>query len=398
MAYKTNPFLSDKDRKKKSNQESTVWSEIIDQRVKDDYYNSLEGSTGQNEREVQTWKEINALPPSPSMAKFNASSGNDSLPKLPTKETKDNFLSDSYMSSLKNYQKYMNNKRDNLPNTVNKVWNNTLDPVIYGFEKAKEGIPFLDRLMQSSGESFAGKGSVKDWEGNTVEKRDSGNIGNFLADAGGTVLGMKSLNIGGTNLLDATDEWGVKAGQKVANALGNKANTVGGKVLSSMARGAVDNGVGDTMMSMANTLNPIENAKEGLQGALGGATLFGAGKGASELLNATKGINIPKMPTKDAITKVIPKSDSINNEIITMPIEKSFEDYGVGAELFNKKPNKKASRRIDGEFTFIPNPPSKVEQVDDLLTKVDEVATDGVKPTLNLPKQATSEVLSLIHI
>lgn len=397
MAYKTNPFLSDKDRKKKSNQESTVWSEIIDQKVKDDYYGSLEGSTGQNEREVQTWKEINSLPPSPSMAKFNTSSGNDSLPKLPTKETKDNFLSDSYLNSLKDYQKYMNNKRDNLPKTVNKVWNNTLDPVIYGFEKAKEGIPFLDRLMQSSGESFAGKGSVKDWEGNTVEKRDSGKIGNFLADAGGTVLGMKSLNIGSTNLLDATDEWGVKAGQKVANALGNKANTVGGKVLSSMARGAVDNGVGDTMMSMANTLNPIENAKEGLQGALGGATLFGVGKGASELLNATKGINIPKMPTKDAITKVIPKSDSINNEIITMPIERSFEDYGVGAELFNKKPNKKASRRIDGEFTFIPNPPSKVEQLDlpqasDLLTKVDEVATDGVKPTLDLPKQATSEV------
>lgn len=299
MSYKNNPFLSSKDREKKEKEERNVYSDIIDQKIKGDYYKSLEGSNGQSESEKETERTYNALPPSPALRMKEYEDREVSVSSNKS-EVKDN--------SFKRFKEDINKERTKTPEWFNKILNNTVDPIAYGYENTVMKNPLSQRIMTKSGETVVGKGGLKNIDGSKVEAKDSGKVGNFIADSAGTLLGMKSLNVGGESLLDATDKLGVKASELASRKLGNK---LGGKVASSMIRGAVDSGSGEAALALANGENAIE---KGLEGALGGAALFGAGKLGGELSSkvANKIVNVPSS-IKNAEPPIPKTSDIIKN-------------------------------------------------------------------------------------
>lgn len=284
-----NPFItSEKEKKsyqkKRDNDVAGRYTDIISEmsRRQNNSY-TPEGESP----DVMKWQpsDVGEYKPRESAAFKEYLGREEKVPDFKPTEQKDN----TGYKTLDEFREYMNKKRGN--NVIGKVLNYTLDPIVYASEK----IPFIDRTLDSAREGFAGKGSSVNWDGSEKEKKDLGTIGNFAADSIGTLAAMKALNVDGESLLNATDRVGVKAGEKVSKMLGNKANSIGGKVISSMARGAVDNGSGDLLMSMTDTLNPEENLKAGASGALGGALLFGAGTGVKE------GLKNIKLPSKNPI-------------------------------------------------------------------------------------------------
>lgn len=192
------------------------------------------------------------------------------IPDVPTK------------SGLDAYKEKMNKARgDKLPSFLKPLYDKVLDPVAYGIDKTLYGNPLSQRTMVKAGETLAGKGSMMDYDGTKLEAKDAGKIGNFLADSAGTLAGM-SVPMANGNLLNFTDKFGAKTGDFVARKLPKSLNPTLSKVSSSMARGAVDNALGDVIINHDDkTLG--DTFKTATKSALGGAILFGAGKTLSDL-------------------------------------------------------------------------------------------------------------------
>ncbi len=244
------------------------------------------------------------------------------IPEVPTK------------SGLEAYKEKMNKARgDKFPSFLKPLYDKVLDPVAYGIDKTLYGNPLTQRTMVKAGETLAGKGSMMDYDGTKLEAKDAGKIGNFLADSAGTLAGMAVTPTGGGNsLLNATDDIGLKAGEFVSKKLPSKLNPTLSKVVPSMARGAVDNGLGDMAFSIRDGKSLGDTLKAGGTGALGGAVLFGAGKGIGEGLSNVKGIKKPSLelpttkPTIEVKKPVVANMGKIEPNIPTLPKINPYEN------------------------------------------------------------------------
>lgn len=305
MSYKENPFLTDKDRKKKMEYSNYRYGNEIDrimtEQMKNNFTpselgyennfkaqsNSYDSNVNSKKMSYESESYINDFKKSSEDKLFSQTmameedtkqkkSKNPYVRKGLHEETEIDGNSENYLDNLDNYTDYLNKQRKGSEG-VNKLFNNSLDLVGYGYEKVLDKVPFLDRLTQKSGETLYGRGSSVEWDGTKKELADSGAVGNFIADSAGTLVGMKALNVNGETLLNATDRLGEKASSAVLNKIGT---SKGSQIVASMARGAVDNGIGDAVLSLSSGDNPL---KEGLRSATGGALLFGGGKALGQI-------------------------------------------------------------------------------------------------------------------
>lgn len=163
------------------------------------------------------------------------------------------------------------------------------------------------RLLTKTGEFIAGKGSMVNGTGKALEPMSTGNkIADTITDVGANLFGSAFVGPGnGTNLLNATDDVAQYVGNKVLSKTVPKLspmvkdtealmspllNTSANKLLPTLARGAVDAGVGSSLEDFSRGENLETIGRNAVTNAAGGAALFGAGKVISELL-PKKGLN-----------------------------------------------------------------------------------------------------------
>lgn len=310
-----------------------------------------------------------------------------SIPDIPNIPTK---------GSLEEYKQKMNKARgDKLPSLLKPLYDNVLDPAAYYIDKTLYGNPLSQRTMVKAGETLAGKGSMMDYDGTKLEAKDAGKIGNFLADSAGTLLGMKSLPIGNGNLLDLTDKAGVKASEFAAKKLPSTLNPTLSKVIPSMARGAVDNGLGDMAFSIRDGKSLGDTLKAGGTGALGGALLFGAGKGIGEGISNFKGTKkMPELPktseiaTKPKITNVRSLSP-LNPEPKLENIMPEIKEANMSVAP-SKKPSIPQFEKINNEVATTGNVTGPTQ-------KVSEFKTNTMRNSPMLDTKETQKVIDDIH-
>lgn len=134
-------------------------------------------------------------------------------------------------------------------------------------------IPAVNKFFKGVDDKLFGGGLYADKAGPNLYTPEGGNkVVNKIAEMAGNMVGLAGTTSGGgVNLLNATDDIGLLAGRKVAEKTANK-------LLPTLARGAVDGGLGNAYEATLTGKNGKEIASEGLSGAVGGAALFGAGK------------------------------------------------------------------------------------------------------------------------
>lgn len=307
------------------------------------------------------------------------------IPDVPTK------------SGLEAYKEKMNKARgDKLPSFLKPLYDKVLDPVAYGIDKTLYGNPLTQRTMVKAGETLAGKGSMMDYDGTKLEAKNAGKIGNFVADSAGTLLGMKSLPIGNGNLLDLTDKAGVKASEFAAKKLPSTLNPTLSKVLPSMARGAVDNGLGDMAFSVRDGKSLGDTLKTGGASALGGALLFGAGKGIGEGISNLKGIKkVPELPKVTGEIATKPKITDIKHLSPLNP-EPKLENIMPEIKEANMSvtPSKKPSLP---QFEKVNNEVATTGNVTGPQQKVSEFKTNTMRNSPMLDTKETQRVIDDIH-
>lgn len=151
-------------------------------------------------------------------------------------------------------------------------------------------IPVLNRFLDGAAKSFGGEKAIAKNSPLEGYSKDTGSkIINKLADMGGTMAGLASVNTGtpGQNLLNFGDDIAAKVGGKVTEKIGNN---VAGRILGGAARGAADNAMGN-MADDIRFNNGDDLLGSAAEGALGGALFGGAFKGVSEGARGVKNLS-----------------------------------------------------------------------------------------------------------
>lgn len=278
------------------------------------------------------------------------------------------------LGGLDKYRAQMEQERGSTPSFLKPLYKNVLDPLSYGIENTLYKNPLSQRTLVKAGETLAGPGSMKNYDGSTLQAKDAGAIGNFLSDSAGLIAGMALTPTGGAkSLLGATDEAGLKASEFITKRLPQATPKLAKSLLPSMTRGAVDNALGDIALSDRDNENLAQTLGTGARSALGGAALFGLGKAGGNILKEInlpqlKGLNKAQIQPIDITPKVERNTVKISNLEDLKPIT-----------LESNLPYKKSQgNTTKPEFT----------KIGDILqnTKIDEVAADGKNPLLNTDK------------
>lgn len=151
-------------------------------------------------------------------------------------------------------------------------------------------VPVLNRFLDGAAKSFGGEKAIAKNSPLEGYSKDTGSkIINKLADMGGTMAGLASVNTGtpGQNLLNFGDDIAAKVGGKVTEKIGNN---VAGRILGGAARGAADNAMGN-MADDIRFNNGDDLLGSAAEGALGGALFGGAFKGVSEGARGVKNLS-----------------------------------------------------------------------------------------------------------
>ena len=211
-----------------------------------------------------------------------------------------------------NYQKSQQAKKDSVSNVLNKhgylekgstdeeaneYYSNVMKDMGYSDEDINKSLGFGGEVALNKG--FLGKvnssirnavapgaDDVMQMVVNENEKNRGSKFGNFASGLVGNTIGL-AMNPGGgtaqgTTLLNAADGLAEGVASKVAPKLGN---SIAGKVGTNAIRGAVDGGVGGVLDTFRG--DDSENlASNVVNGALGGALMFGGQKALGEVKNS----------------------------------------------------------------------------------------------------------------
>lgn len=211
-----------------------------------------------------------------------------------------------------NYQKSQQAKKDSVSNVLNKhgylekgstdeeaneYYSNVMKDMGYSDEDINKSLGFGGEVALNKG--FLGKvnssirnavapgaDDVMQMVVNENEKNRGSKFGNFASGLVGNTIGL-AMNPGGgtaqgTTLLNAADGFAEGVASKVAPKLGN---SIAGKVGTNAIRGAVDGGVGGVLDTLRG--DDSENlASNVVNGALGGALMFGGQKALGEVKNS----------------------------------------------------------------------------------------------------------------
>ena len=214
-----------------------------------------------------------------------------------------------------NYQKSQQAKKDSVSNVLNKhgylekgstdeeaneYYSNVMKDMGYSDEDINKSLGFGGEVALNKG--FLGKvnssirnavapgaDDVMQMVVNENERNRGSKFGNFASGLVGNIIGL-AMNPGGgtaqgTTLLNAADGFAEGVASKVAPKLGN---SIAGKVGTNAIRGAVDGGVGGVLDTLRG--DDSENlASNVVNGALGGALMFGGQKALGEVKNSIGG-------------------------------------------------------------------------------------------------------------
>lgn len=198
-----------------------------------------------------------------------------------------------------------------LNSNVNKGWEGfakIVSPITKSMKFIDESIaknPFLNNINVTAGETVLGKGNLAPDATGYKYSRSTGNkVADFASSTIGNIGGLKATPVdfsGQNNLLNFSDDIAEYGARKIATKLPPLPLPPAIKNIGMAAtRGAIDGGLGDVANAMRFDEDPKEIAKQGLQGALGGALMFGTGKAIGEGTNAIrKGLDLPKINSMD---------------------------------------------------------------------------------------------------
>lgn len=211
-----------------------------------------------------------------------------------------------------NYQKSQQAKKDSVSNVLNKhgylekgstdeeaneYYSNVMKDMGYSDEDINKSLGFGSEVALNKG--FLGKvnssirnavapgaDDVMQMVVNENERNRGSKFGNFASGLVGNTIGL-AMNPGGgtaqgTTLLNAADNFAEGVASKVAPKLGS---SIAGKVGTNAIRGAVDGGIGGVLDTLRG--DDSENlASNVVNGALGGALMFGGQKALGEVKNS----------------------------------------------------------------------------------------------------------------
>lgn len=211
-----------------------------------------------------------------------------------------------------NYQKSQQAKKDSVSNVLNKhgylekgstdeeaneYYSNVMKDMGYSDEDINKSLGFGGEVALNKG--FLGKvnssirnavapgaDDVMQMVVNENERNRGSKFGNFASGLVGNTIGL-AMNPGGgtaqgTTLLNAADNFAEGVASKVAPKLGS---SIAGKVGTNAIRGAVDGGIGGVLDTLRG--DDSENlASNVVNGALGGALMFGGQKALGEVKNS----------------------------------------------------------------------------------------------------------------
>lgn len=198
-----------------------------------------------------------------------------------------------------------------LNSNVNKGWEGfakIVSPITKSMKFIDESIaknPFLNNINVTAGETVLGKGNLAPDATGYKYSRSTGNkFADFTSSTIGNIGGLKATPVdfsGQNNLLNFSDDIAEYGARKIATKLPPLPLPQALKNIGTATmRGAIDGGIGDVANAMRFDEDPKEIAKQGLQGALGGALMFGTGKAIGEGTNAIrKGLDLPKINSMD---------------------------------------------------------------------------------------------------
>ena len=306
-----------------------------------------------------------------------------------------------------NYQKSQQAKKDSVSNVLNKhgylekgstdeeaneYYSNVMKDMGYSDEDINKSLGFGGEVALNKG--FLGKvnssirnavapgaDDVMQMVVNENERNRGSKFGNFASGLVGNIIGL-AMNPGGgtaqgTTLLNAADGFAEGVASKVAPKLGN---SIAGKVGTNAIRGAVDGGVGGVLDTLRG--DDSENlASNVVNGALGGALMFGGQKALGEVKNSIGGNIDGKFNAlfddMDGFVKGV-DTDNVNYTGLKTPFSEVKVETN-GAKVKNKVPVFEEVNIDDGKVYVEAMDSETPKRFDNAVKISDEVVADKVE-------------------